>query len=386
MWWGKVCLVRRWGAAGKGVTMKNMTLGIILWSCLAVTLQAAPQSLADYKAIYSRESAAINTNTDWLGEASLQYIKTLQDMEVAFKKSGDFPNTKATLDERKQFELYKTVPTESPSSTPPEIAKAQAVFRAAQARAITARDARLAKLTRQYVKVLKNHMKTLLEQDKMAEAEETNKETLRVEAILKTLDPELSTPAEVAGVCPTERPTVKLLKKEWNLVRSFSTVMNPTGPWSYGWTSETGGKFNLYRKQLHSPELKGRITGWALGDNNPPVVWMNPSNTEICRIRHGQVSSHPGPSGQHSIIRWTSPGTYHVGIEGRFGAGDLGAMSVQVLHNDKVIFSAPNTPKDEPFSLDVEVKSGDTVDFDVATGMFGYGCIPPPVEATIVTK
>ena len=367
--------------------MKNKTVWILLLSCLSLTFHAsASQSLADYQAIYNRESSAINTNTDWMSEASQQYIGALQDLESAFKKAGDFPRTKATLDERKQFELYKTVPAESPPATPPEIVKAQAAFRAAQTRAMAAKDARLAKLTRQYVKVLKGHMKTLLEQDKMAEAEETNKETQKAEAILKRLEPESPPPAEGADVKPAERPPVKTLKRDWNLVRSFSTVMNPSGPWSFGWAAQTGGKFTLYRKQQHSPELRGRITGWCAGENAPPQVWLNSSNMEICRIRHGEVSMHPGSSGQHSIIRWTAPGTYRIGIDGKFGAGDFGAMSVQVLHNGTALFSSSNTPKDEPFSLEVDVKSGDTIDFDVAPGMFGYGCGNTPVEAKITTK
>ncbi len=375
-----------------------MKLLKMIWAALVVSLPcsllaASPQTLADYKTIYDREVSAINTNNGAIEEAARGYAKMLDSLEATFKKAGDYDATITVLAEKKQFALCRMVPQTTPPDTPSDIVKAQDEYRRDVAKAVAAKDARLVKLTQQYLKVLKEHIRTLLEKNEIDEAEEVNKEIQRAQVAVKDLIPaDSEKPKEAIGLQNTSSETDHSstsmgVKKKWELMKGFSLTSNPNGAWSFGWTQETGGKFMLYRKSLWSAELK-RNTGWTSGDKNSPGphAWMNSSNKEICRVRPGQLSLHPGPGGQHSIARWTSPGRYHVMIEGEFCEGDLGAMSVQVLHNGKPLFQAENTSKKEVFALEANIKSGDTIDFDVGTGHGGWGWGNTPITAVISTK
>ena len=93
---------------------------------------------------------------------------------------------------------------------------------------------------------------------------------------------------------------------------------------------------------------------------------------------------HPGPTGEHAVSRWTAPQAGRVAVKGKFGAGNVGRVDVHVFHNGRSLFSALNTEKDEPFALEIEVKKGDAIDFDVGAGRNGYFAGATPVEAAII--
>ncbi len=90
------------------------------------------------------------------------------------------------------------------------------------------------------------------------------------------------------------------------------------------------------------------------------------------------------PSGEHAVSRWTAPRAGRVSVRGKFGAGNAGQVDVRVLHNGKSLFSVLNTEKDEPFTLEIEVRKGDAIDFDVGAGRNGYFSGATPVEAEII--
>ena len=144
--------------------------------CCSVTLQAAqPQTLAEYKAIYEREVKKIN-EANGVQDVEKQYLKTLEGLEASLKKAGDFPGTKAVMEERKRFESCRMLPDATPEETPGSIAEAQKAFGKSYAEVDSARIARIEKLTRQYVDALRGHTRILLEQDKMTLAAEVNAE------------------------------------------------------------------------------------------------------------------------------------------------------------------------------------------------------------------
>lgn len=148
-------------------------------------LAAPSPTLADYRATYEKELGKIRTNNAPVVAADNDYVKTLDALQTDCKKRGDFENTMALIAEQKRFDATKMVPNQPPTNPPPVIAKAQADYRAALARAEIEREKQIAKLNTSYAKAIKELIKTYLAADKLVEAEAANKELKRAEAELK---------------------------------------------------------------------------------------------------------------------------------------------------------------------------------------------------------
>ena len=171
------------------------------------TLQAAqPQTLAEFKTIYEQEKKKIN-EANGIQEVEQQYLKTLSGLEASFKKAGDFPGTKAVMEEKKRFESCRMLPDETPEGNLTAIADAQKAFLSACADVESTRNSRIEKLTRSYVKALRGYTRTLLEQDKMAQAEEVNAE---IQNVMKLIKDEEGQPATVTSSDGVEVPAKKL--------------------------------------------------------------------------------------------------------------------------------------------------------------------------------
>lgn len=111
---------------------------------------------------------------------------------------------------------------------------------------------------------------------------------------------------------------------DWKAVRDFSAI-NPVGTWSYGY-GLTGSEFTRYNKlsvpcTFGPPPLALRgIDCWlpAVSPDNK-VVGVNVKG-RVFRGEQGFVVPtdalylHPGLTGKHTIVRWTSPsdGTYEI--------------------------------------------------------------------------
>lgn len=167
--------------------MKIIMLTLLSFLLFAVSIKAeAPKTLADYKAIYEREQKNLNAVKEG-AEIEQKYLAALTSLERDYKKAGDFPGTKAVLEEKKRFEACRLLPDATPDGAIQGIADAQKDCRNAYAEADAKRKARLEKLTTQYIKALKGYTRNLLESDKMTEAEEVNGEVVKAEAYLKTM-------------------------------------------------------------------------------------------------------------------------------------------------------------------------------------------------------
>ncbi|HWB59007.1 MAG TPA: hypothetical protein VG733_05925 [Chthoniobacteraceae bacterium] len=171
--------------------------------------------------------------------------------------------------------------------------------------------------------------------------------------------------------------TVTGRANSWSVKSDFATTSNPNGSWFYGWVAQDGGKFALYKSQVGD--------GWR-AEAEEPTVWINRTGQAECCVQPGEVSEHAGANGEHAIVRWQAPKSCRVHVKGTFGAGDIGAVDVKVLHNTTVLFKADETKKDEPFEFDVAVKAGDTLDFDVGAGKEGYAYGNKPIDAVISVK
>ena len=162
----------------------------------------------------------------------------------------------------------------------------------------------------------------------------------------------------------------------WNMNADFSIDNgNPNGVWSYGYFVDSA----FYLDTAVTPVPGGDWMYWGDGDTN---IWKNLSESVSYGVQPGQVSLHPGYSGQVSVIRWMTPETVsgEVTIEGEFFVGDGGVMEVAVVKNENwssLLWSATDCGV---FALNPSVSAGDTIDFAVYGG---YGWGNTPLEVTI---
>jgi ELWxxDGT repeat protein len=154
----------------------------------------------------------------------------------------------------------------------------------------------------------------------------------------------------------------------------FSATDNPNGVWSYGWSPSLGGIF----VQDTSHRNNSGIDGWngeQAGDGNPSVTHNGTADTITLgsMIRQpGQLSFHPGPNGQYSVVRWTAPRAGSLSLAASFSGLDITPTStdVHVLHNSAALFDGQVTAfgAGPSFNTTAFVAAGDTIDCVV-----GYG-------------
>ncbi len=163
-------------------------IALLVCACFSFELfGATPQTLAEYKDIYEQELTKIRTNGSILVEADRRYIKALEALENNAKQIGNFPDTKAILDEKLRFESCKIIPEESPAGMLSGICDAQNSYRSTASLVMADRNARITRLAQLYVTALKKHITFLLQQNRMAEAEVVNSEIQQVELGLKKM-------------------------------------------------------------------------------------------------------------------------------------------------------------------------------------------------------
>lgn len=165
--------------------------------------------------------------------------------------------------------------------------------------------------------------------------------------------------------------TSPLYATSWDVTNDFSKDDNPNGVWSYGLKPSLTGTFELI---AHNANLDG----W-MGEGGANL-WKNYDSYTKTGVNPGEVSLHPGASGEYAVARWTSPVAGTINIDGKFGAGDSGVMSYFIYENGDSIFVIHGTYADGPFSLTATVSQGTIIDFMVGEG-YGYG--NTPLHATI---
>ncbi|MDZ4851880.1 MAG: putative Ig domain-containing protein [Pirellulaceae bacterium] len=179
----------------------------------------------------------------------------------------------------------------------------------------------------------------------------------------------------------------------WNPARNFSTLANPGGQWSYGWTQTQGSKFNVYPHHIFD---RG-IDAWddPTGVGTTPVIIHNGGTTPVffgglnILWQPGQLSMHPGLGGQRSVLRWTAPVTGIVSVSAVFANldGIRGATTdVHVLHNGQAFFDGDVRGHGSSATLVpsmIGVAVGDTIDFVVGFGGNGYDFDTTSVDAQI---
>ena len=161
----------------------------------------------------------------------------------------------------------------------------------------------------------------------------------------------------------------------------FSPTSNPNSPWHYGFQTTLGSGFTLYDTPFTS---FGAIDAWSsagLGDN-PQINHNNTSSTFfasdpglLIEWEANEVSLHPGPAGEYSVLRFVAPAarTYHLSVVFQ-GIDQTGASTdVHVLKNNGSLFDQQVTGFHLPtsFSTALTLAQNDTIDFAVGFGANG---------------
>lgn len=158
---------------------------------------------------------------------------------------------------------------------------------------------------------------------------------------------------------------------------------NPNGAWSYGLASTDFSTFTLFdHTTIAANELAPSVT-WHMENTAAGGIWKNLSSSTAYNVAPGEVSLHPSFDLSPAVARWTAPiGTSgSASVQGAFGAGDLGTMSVGVRLNGTELWSAVDSGT---FNLNLSVRPGDTIDFAVFNG-YGFGNTPLAATINVTT-
>jgi predicted MPP superfamily phosphohydrolase len=172
----------------------------------------------------------------------------------------------------------------------------------------------------------------------------------------------------------------------WDINNDFSVDNgNPNKPWSYGWMDKAFTSFTLYVSGDYSGGVPSGSPIWYTVDTNPMFgsVWKN-TGSPIYGTATGQLAMHPGTygSGLPAVTRWTAPtgasGSYN--IVGRFYPGHYdNTIQVAVRINNVQVWHAVDSGA---FNMNINVNTGDTIDFVVYGGNNSGGTTP--LDATII--
>jgi hypothetical protein len=162
-----------------------------------------------------------------------------------------------------------------------------------------------------------------------------------------------------------------------NISADFSTAANPNGVWTYGYSAGLGG--TLINYDVSGTDANG-IQSWhssvvfVLGT---PADFNNPTSNPVnlggaVFLPAHTAGFHPGPNGEFSVYRFTTPtaGTYN--LSAVFGGIDSGGTDVHVLDNGVAIFDANITGGSSQSFTDTRALAlGETIDFAVGVGPDG---------------
>jgi hypothetical protein len=173
----------------------------------------------------------------------------------------------------------------------------------------------------------------------------------------------------------------------------FSLATNPTGVWSFGFTTTLGGALTLYDVTSNPPDGSQRWTHSVVNAAGAPSDFNNPNAFPIitcatCAPLPGNTAAfHPGQGGENSVFRFTNPTNALYNISVTFTAIDDGPTDVYVMRNNGVIFSLPLLTEGSVITHLINLLAlapGETIDFAVGTrGNFLFDSVA--IDATITS-
>jgi hypothetical protein len=170
----------------------------------SMVTHAATKTLRDYKTVYEKEVAKIESACqERLNRELTRYGKKLPLIEVALKKAGRVDGVVAIKEEIARFEDEETIPDAPPPGLPDLAKQAQVDFGKTADGIRSEREKLTADLIRRYLRPLNALKRNLLVADKLDEARGVDTEIKRIEFVLadiesslpKTEKPDRATPA-----------------------------------------------------------------------------------------------------------------------------------------------------------------------------------------------
>ncbi|MHB1233838.1 MAG: VPLPA-CTERM sorting domain-containing protein [Burkholderiales bacterium] len=153
----------------------------------------------------------------------------------------------------------------------------------------------------------------------------------------------------------------------YDVFSDFSLAANPNGVWSYGYETTLGGALNLYDSPVTSGYEIWRST--VVQSLGAPADWINPTASTIGVTPANTAAFHPGPNGEFSIYRFTTPSTGSYVLSSIFSGIDSGGTDVHILNNGTPIFTANITGgSTSSFGNTLSLTAGDLIDFAVGFG------------------
>jgi hypothetical protein len=164
-------------------------------------------------------------------------------------------------------------------------------------------------------------------------------------------------------------------------VKDFSLTQNPNGVWTYGYANGSG--FHTFAvAETNENGIQG-LNHWAngTGENEPAVRFNNTSGTlnYYAHIHHpsNELSLHPGPNCERSVVRFTAPTTGAYDFFGVFeGIDDTPTTTdVAVSLNGSTIksglingFGQAASNGSFGFLFVIQLNAGDKIDFSAGCG------------------
>ena len=139
-------------------------------------------------------------------------------------------------------------------------------------------------------------------------------------------------------------------------------------------------------------EVFSKLDIWHSETGREPWATLNPSAQPVetpfdFTWPPRQVALHPGPRGQYSVVRWTSPMADRHSIAATFIGLFKATTDVHLLHNGRPQFTAQlnmgGNPNTATHTSDLALGKGDTIDFVVGWGNGSYGSDSTALTATI---
>jgi hypothetical protein len=168
---------------------------------------------------------------------------------------------------------------------------------------------------------------------------------------------------------------------KFDLAADFSASANPNGVWALGWFPVGSKEFNVY---THTNSPLGlnewRIPGPEGGNGMvAPNVIFNPTTNliqfETTVWQPRRVTLQPGPNGEHSVVRWTSPFTGVIQSLASFEGRDLAVevtTDLVIDHNGNefvgLVIMGVGPASYVAVGFPLFVHAGDTIDFILGNG------------------
>ncbi|MBN2374844.1 MAG: hypothetical protein JXD22_00485 [Sedimentisphaerales bacterium] len=164
---------------------------------------------------------------------------------------------------------------------------------------------------------------------------------------------------------------------QWSMPNNFQDIdpTNPNGQWSYGWSPVSTWNFQLLDSFYCYSAAEDSPTWYHLvGSTKLPALWKNTGSDTHFGVDPQQISLHPGPNGESAVLRWTSPLTGKIKIQGQFYEGDFGAPNLFIVQdsnfNNPLLHQA-NCSINLPFDFETVVDKNGTLDFLVCCAFSG---------------